>query len=319
MLAGMLRVLSDPVPVIPRGDVPAGPSAGVGPGDGEGPGRALAHCGRSGAALCRPSSRTPGWPVTTLPVEEVPDAREAATSPTAAPAGEVTTPGLRGRIGTHRTEGRLEPAAAPRPAGDQAPTATPRPAGDQAGALTPHPTGDQSLPPVVLAGEETRSWSRRTSTPEPEPPAPAPIRRRWWWLAAAGGLAVIGVVIGVVIASGSSGPRVSPNTPRLQPPSHGPGRPAGTPPGRDHQRTAHHGDDPLGGSEQWPLPLCGEGLRRLGPDRHQPHADRRGRPQPHQGLLLRGGRRLRGGRPGRQRPAGVRSGRHGLNGLADKP
>lgn len=63
-------------------------------------------------------------------------------------------------------------------------------------------------------------WARRTAPP-PSPEAPgAPTRRAWWWLAAAlGTLAVIGIVVAVLVSAGSPGPKVSPRTPRLQPPS----------------------------------------------------------------------------------------------------
>lgn len=197
MLAAMLRVLSDPVPAIPRHDVPAALQWALARALGKTPDERWPTAADLGHAL-QSIEADAGWPVTAQPVEEVPEARRRTegTELPPKPDGEVTTPGLRG---SHRSSRIEVPSDGP---------------------PTPVVTGEPGPPPGPTSAEETRVWARRTAPP-PSPEAPgAPTRRRWWWLAAAvGALAVIGVVVAVLVTAGSSGPKVSPRTPRLQPPS----------------------------------------------------------------------------------------------------
>ena len=204
MLAGMLRVLSDPVPTIPRVDIPGDLQQALERAMAKTPsGRwpTAADFGRSLQAV----ERAAGWPVTSLPHEEVPDAHRYGLYTTPAPdvaaapsfpLNDVTHP--RSRRGSH-----------PSPPDDQQPP-----------VLVP-PTDRPERAPV--SNEPTRAWSRRSAPPQEEPAPPVSAPRRWW-MTAAGGLivvVVVGVVIGVVASRGSSGPKITGRTPRLQSPSPG--------------------------------------------------------------------------------------------------
>ncbi len=196
MLAAMLRVLSDPVPAIPRHDVPADLEKALARALGKTPDERWPTAADLGQAL-QAIERDAGWPVTALPVEEVPEARPRPERTESPPDGEVTTPGLRGVTRSDRVDVQSE-----------------------GGAAGPVVSSEHGPPPAPTSAEETRTWARRMA-PLPAPEASgAPSSRRWWWLAAvAGAVAIIGVVVGVLVTSGSSGPKVSPSTPRLQPPS----------------------------------------------------------------------------------------------------
>jgi hypothetical protein len=200
VLVGMLRVLSDPVPAIPRQDVPADLQTALARALEKAPEERWSSAADLGRAL-QAIERHAGWPVTALPVEEVPEARprpdRAGLHPMGQPDGEVTTPGRRGGI---RPEGAVPPVVS-----------------GEHGLAVAHEYGPPAEP---TSAEETRMWARRTAPPPPPEPSRRPSRRRWWWLAAAAGaLVVIGIVAAVLVTTGSSGPKVSPRTPRLQPPS----------------------------------------------------------------------------------------------------
>jgi hypothetical protein len=197
MLAAMLRVLSDPVPVIPRGDIPADLQTALLRAMSKAPDDrwpTAADMGRSLQAVEADS----GWPVTPLPVEEVSDRRPPADLEPAVPDGELTTPGLRGGTPADRlyTGPGVEPPAVV--------------------------TGEHPSTLAPTSDEETGRWARRSPVPA-APCAPSgPLGRRRWWLAAlaaVGGLAIIGTVVGLLVTAGSTGHRAGPNTPRLQPPS----------------------------------------------------------------------------------------------------
>src|SRR5262249_40610583 len=87
------------------------------------------------------------------------------------------------------------------------------------GAVPPVVTGEPGPRLAPTSPEETRMWARRTAPSSPPEASGPQSRRRWWRLAAAavGAVAVIGSVVGLV--AGSSGPKVTPRTPRLQSPS----------------------------------------------------------------------------------------------------
>jgi serine/threonine-protein kinase PknK len=200
LLAGMLRVLSDPVPVIPRGDVPEALRAALTRAMAKAPEDRWPSAADLGRSL-QSVERHAGWPVTALPVEEVPDAREGIEIGREAPNGELTTPGLRGAIRPDRSD-RADNSL------DLAPVSAA--AGDRSSSVRPTPTSD----------EQTRIWARRNPAPAPTP-APAVVTpRRWLWLVATvTGLVVAGIVVGIITTAGSSGRPVSPTTPRLQAPS----------------------------------------------------------------------------------------------------
>jgi serine/threonine-protein kinase PknK len=205
LLTGMLRILSNPVPAIPRRDVPEPLREVLVRAMAKGPDDRWPTAAEMGRAL-QSVEQDAAWPVTPLPIEEVPDAREGAPLDPSAATGEVTTPGLRQGIRPERISHPLN--AGPPP-----------PAVDAASAVDG--PGDLPVTPLPTSDEETRIWARRRvpSTP-PEAPTETPHRRWWWWWAALGaGLVVVGVVVGLVTSSGSSGPRVNPTTPRLQTPS----------------------------------------------------------------------------------------------------
>jgi serine/threonine protein kinase len=73
MLAAMLRVLSDPVPTIPRADVPPGLQGTLERAMAKDPRERWASAGEFGRAL-QQLERTAGWPQTWMPDQEVADA-----------------------------------------------------------------------------------------------------------------------------------------------------------------------------------------------------------------------------------------------------
>ncbi len=208
MLAGMLRVIRDPVPAIPGSEVPDGLQSALERAMAKSPGDrwpSPAEMGRSLQAV----ERQAGWPVTALPVDEVADARSAPPAeagPVRIPSNELTTPRPRLDPRPDRRAGGPQPPAAPR-AGDGGPAP---------------PGGSLPLsPPIPTSAEPTGVWSRRSDPTPPAPETPVPKWRRWP-VAAAGGLVVVGAVIAVIIlttSSGSSGPAGGKPAPRLQAPS----------------------------------------------------------------------------------------------------
>lgn len=194
MLAGMLRVLSDPVPTIPRGDVPSDLHRALERAMAKAPGERWPAAADFGRAL-QAVERDAGWPVTPLPDQEVPDAHRDERPITVAVdrVANPTQPGGRRRI----SPAPAAPAVAP-PAG--------RP-------------GEGGPVPAPVLDEPTRAWARRSAPPAEEPAPAAPSRRAWWVAGAAALLAVAGIVIAIVSLTGSSGPKSTRQSPRLQPPS----------------------------------------------------------------------------------------------------
>ncbi len=154
MLAGMLRVLSDPVPVIPRSDVPAELQRVLERAMAKDPGQRWPSAGEFGRAL-QSVERDAGRPVTRMPTEEVHESRLT-------PPEEMTGAGGRDRIrsGGSDSETALTPFA-PRPKSD------PSVATDSA-ALAGQPD------------ERTRRWSWRPAPPVPRPD-PEVGNRKWPW------------------------------------------------------------------------------------------------------------------------------------------
>jgi serine/threonine-protein kinase PknK len=184
LLAGMLRVLNDPVPVIPRGDLPAGLRETLEHTMAKDPAARFPGFLALATAL-QQVERTAGWPVTVLPVEEVPEVRPWAsgsgertggpvTYALPVPPGEATTdpgpsppvasrgPGWAAEVadpGPDATRSRARPAAGipyvappPPPPGPASPPGTGTPAG--AGPpLASHPWqqagGPPSAPPAL--------------------------------------------------------------------------------------------------------------------------------------------------------------------------
>ena len=225
-------------------------------------------------------------------------AKDAPLDPSAA-TGDVTTPGLRQSIRPERISHPLN-AGPPPPAGDVAS------AGDGQGDL-----------PVTPLRHRTRKLAfgpgaaRRRRRPKRRPKHRTAGGGGWPTVGA--GLVVVGIVVGLVTSSGSSGRRVNPTTPRLQTPS------ASLAASLAPRQVEIINEQPTTvtirwvGSEQWPLPVRGEGVQRRFRNRRQPHPDGGRRPRSHQGLLLRGGGGVRGGRAGGQRSSGVRAGRNDLS------
>jgi serine/threonine-protein kinase PknK len=221
LLTGMLRILNDAVPAIPRADVPERLRAVVE--------RALAKPAADrwptpadlGRAL-QEVEREQGWPVTALPIEEVPEARygpgpvDAAARAAGAGAGPGTTHGVPAPAGAPAVDGAATvpwrratstgAGTGPSPAGAPGvPPLDPRPPSPPPGALVGTPA-----PPVgpPAGGEATQHWSRPRPAPPPPPaalgPAGSPAGRRWW-VVGAGLLAAVAVVIVAVVVLGASG------------------------------------------------------------------------------------------------------------------
>ena len=218
MLAGLLRVLSDPVPVIPRADVPGGLQAVLERAMAKTPSERWPSAGEFGRAL-QSVERQAGWPVTRMPVEEVHETRvsmDGATNPGpgALPAEEMTAPGLRPRIRPAKVD---NPPPTTLPTGPASPygLAASSAVGDQP-ALTDQRSGPER------PDEQTRHWSWPRGRPAPDagPTGPPRSKRPWMWMAAAGGLVVVGLVIAIVLTTGSPAHRIAARQqPRLQTPS----------------------------------------------------------------------------------------------------
>jgi hypothetical protein len=183
-------VLTDPVPVIPRPDVPADLQTALVRAMAKAPDDRWPTPADLGRAL-QAVGRDAGWPVTPLPVGEVSDAGRRAGFDLPAPDGDLTTPGLRGGQRPERTQAARISVVA----------------------------GEPPLLSAATSAEETRSWARHSPAPpcRRSPPSRRPTAGDGW--AARGGLALVGVVVAVLLTAGSPGPKVGPNTPRLQPAS----------------------------------------------------------------------------------------------------
>jgi serine/threonine-protein kinase PknK len=225
LLAGMLRVLNDPVPVIPRADLPAGLRETLEHTMAKDPAARFPDFLALATAL-QQVERAAGWPVTVLPVEEVPEARPpwgpGAGQPTGGtggyalpvPAGEATTdPGGPGPV-TPWAPGSPAGAAAAdatqsraRPGGVTPFIAPPPPPPGSSPAAAVAPPAAPSLPTPV-SGESTVHVQRR---PEPVVAAPdAPPARTRWWRFVVPGVVVLAAVTAVlvVVLGGSSGHKV---------------------------------------------------------------------------------------------------------------
>ncbi len=242
LLTSMLRVLSDPVPVIPRSDVPGELQESLWRAMAKSPEDRWPSAVAFGRSL-QAIERSAGWPETRLPIEEdFPGGRENV--PIAAPPpDETTTPGLRhlarggGPDGAGRPRaGGPDGAGRPREAGPDG-VARPRSGAPDGSARTePPPAGSgaggtagiaQSTaqpgnppPPVVapVSDEKTRAWARRQSPDVVVPEHPSP-PRRWWWIAGAGGVIVAAALVAVLLLTTSSTPKSNTRAPRLLAPS----------------------------------------------------------------------------------------------------
>ena len=181
LLSGMLRILNDPVPVIPRPDVPETLRSVLARAMTKDPLGRWASAGDLGAAL-QEVERGEGWPVTIMPIEEVPEARYPPIS-AGDPAGVEGRDGAALEPGSTRSlpGGPLAPAARdgsiwPQPA----PPAAPAPPSGASfpppsGAPLAPPSGAPLAPPEGQAGApdgDTVRWARRAGPHVPvEPPA----------------------------------------------------------------------------------------------------------------------------------------------------
>ncbi len=140
LLAGMLRILNDPVPVIPRPDVPETLRSVLARAMRKLPADRWASAAELGAAL-QEVERREGWPVTTMPTEEVaetryPSAADGATAPDG--LGGATGPG---GAGTGLGGGVLDPGStqsAPSPPASSPPASFPG-APPREGTIWPRP------------------------------------------------------------------------------------------------------------------------------------------------------------------------------------
>jgi len=192
MLAGMLRILSEPVPAIPRTDIPDGLRTALERAMAKAPEDRWPTPAAFGEAL-QAVERASGWPATTLPVQEVADQRFGAFAQDITPRAPADS----GATQTWQRRGAssVEPSASA--------LSLPSPPEE----ISPSPPPEE----VPLSGEATRQWSRRP-TPYPVPDAPEtppPASRRGLWAVVGGAAAVVvaAVVLVVVLTSGGSGGR----------------------------------------------------------------------------------------------------------------
>lgn len=197
MLAGMLRILSDPVPAIPRADVPDGLRAALERAmtkDPEGRWPTPAAFGEALQAV----ERSSGWPITVLPVEEVVEQRYGSFSGRITPAPPADASSTQ----AWRRPGSAAPAAEPPPA---SPPSRPAEA----------PAFLENVPGLPVAGDATRQWSRR---PTSLPPAvatgtpPRGSRRGWWLVLGSVAAALVAAVVLVVALSSRGSGRAHPGT-----------------------------------------------------------------------------------------------------------
>ncbi len=208
LLAGMLRVLNDPVPAIPRTDVPASLRAVLERTMAKDPQARYRTAGDLGRALQAVEAEQ-GWPATRLPIEEVPEARGPWSDAASTGPETTTSPGTGGIW-----PARVTPAGPPpeghtqqwsRHSGRQPGTRLPAIPPVMPPSVAPPPGAPRETAPnggAATAGESTRHFSRRPALdPHPafSPTAPvAPSRRTLYWGIGAGVVAVV-VVVGLVV------------------------------------------------------------------------------------------------------------------------
>ncbi|MDQ6781934.1 MAG: serine/threonine protein kinase, partial [Actinomycetota bacterium] len=126
LLAGMLRILNDPVPVIPRGDVPETLRSVLARAMAKVPEDRWPGPTELGKAL-QEVERRQGWPVTTLPTEEVAESRYATSGDpiTADPITGGIDPRATHTVPVDAVDGAAASTAWPPPAG---PVSEPTPA-----------------------------------------------------------------------------------------------------------------------------------------------------------------------------------------------
>ncbi|MBO0729977.1 MAG: protein kinase [Acidimicrobiaceae bacterium] len=197
MLAGMLRILSDPVPAIPRADIPDGLWGALQRAMAKAPDGRWPTPAAFGEEL-QAVERASGWGVTVLPVEEVAEQRYGSFSgditpaeditPVAPPEGSATQAWQ--RRGAHPVESSVSPPTHPEEA----------------------PAPPAELPGGPVSGDLTRQWSRRSTSLEPpmlpEAPPSKSHRRLWVVLGGVAAVVVAAVVAVVVASSGGGGHRV---------------------------------------------------------------------------------------------------------------